>query len=189
MQSCSEQASHESIMSHPNVAYVLSTICSSLQVLHDACTSPADTASQYPISHWPGPSWAVQVCGCTVSTDSVRSTHLVAWQHAQVSPTQCNRSALLGGPCNERAYWTSLQICWWHADAKWTCLLTENLQRLVFLKANLMWNSVNVNDESRWWMMDGKDNNDDELQLWWWMIMKSLQSLKQLFVFYSYSAE
>jgi len=51
------------------------------------------------------------------------------------------------------------------ADDKRTCLLPENLERLVFLKANLMWNCVNVNDESRW--MDGKDNIDDELQLWW----------------------
>jgi len=51
------------------------------------------------------------------------------------------------------------------ADDKRTCLLAENLERLVFLKANLMWNCVNVNDESRWWMMDGKDNHDDELQL------------------------
>jgi len=35
-----------------------------------------------------------------------------------------------------------------------TCLLTENLERLVFLNANLMWNCVNVNDEQdgEWWM-------------------------------------
>jgi len=69
-------------------------------------------------------------------------------------------------------------------DDKQTFLLTENLECLVFIEANLMWNCVNVNDESRWWMMDGRDNNDDELQLWRWMIMKSLQSSKQLCILF-----
>jgi len=135
-----------------------------------------------PISHWPGQSWAVQVCGCTVLTESIKSTHLVAWQLGQVFHTHCGRSTLLSGPAtsvpSEHLFSSAGDI----ADDKRTCLLAENLDCLVFLKANLMWNCVNVNVESRWWTMDGIDN-DDELQLWRWVITKSLQSTKQLFVF------
>ena len=51
------------------------------------------------------------------------------------------------------------------AADKRTWLLADNPKCLVFSKADLMWNRVNVNDETRWWMMDGKRHNGDKLQL------------------------
>jgi len=61
--------------------------------------------------------------------------------------SQWCRSTLLGSPCDECAYSEHLfSSAGDIADDKLTCLLAENLERLVFLKANFMWNCELISD-------------------------------------------
>ena len=53
----------------------------------------------------------------------------------QITPTQCGRSTLLGGPVPSKHLFYSAGAV---ADDKQTCLLADNPECFVFLKANLM---------------------------------------------------